>query len=126
MALLMVAFVALAQHYGWFGQAAKGVVTNQPGLCSISRYVDGDTVSVTMNGTEETVHFIGVDAPETYKPNTPVQCYGPAASAYTKNRIATTGGKVRLMSDDLSTNRDRYNRLLRYVYLPTAPISIKS
>jgi micrococcal nuclease len=45
-----------------------------------------------------------------------VQCYGPAAAAYTKTLIGTTS--VRLESDEKSTNRDRYNRLLRYVYLP--------
>jgi micrococcal nuclease len=47
-----------------------------------------------------------------------VQCYGPAAAAHTKNVIAQAGGRVRLAGDPLGTNRDRYNRLLRYVYLP--------
>jgi micrococcal nuclease len=71
-----------------------------------------------MNGTVETIRFIGVDTPETHKPNTPIQCYGPAAAAYTQQRIKAAGGKVRLQSDPESTNRDRYNRLLRYIYLP--------
>lgn len=115
--LAIVLFIALAQHYGWLDEAQKGVVTTQPGLYSISHYVDGDTISVSMNGTDETIRFIGIDTPETHKPNTPVQCYGPAAAAYTQNRIKAAGGKVRLVSDSLSTNRDRYNRLLRYVYL---------
>jgi micrococcal nuclease len=61
------------------------------------------------------VRLIGVDTPETHKPNTPVQCYGPAAAAFTKNTIANQ--PIRLVSDSLSTDRDRYNRLLRYVYL---------
>lgn len=90
--------------------------TEQPGLYTIARFVDGDTIAVDMQGTTETIRFIGVDTPETHKPDTPVQCYGPAAAAYTKNRIGSS--KVRLVSDSLSTNRDRYNRLLRYVYLP--------
>jgi micrococcal nuclease len=118
LSLLIILFVALAQHYGWFEQAGKGVMTTQPGLYSIAHYVDGDTVAVNMNGNSETIRFIGVDTPETHKPNTPVQCYGPAAAAYTQNRIKAAGGKIRLVSDSLSTNRDRYNRLLRYVYLP--------
>lgn len=120
--LLITAFIALGQQQGWFGTAAKtvtkGVMTSQPGLYSISHYVDGDTITVDMNGTNETIRFIGMDTPETHKPNTPVQCYGPAAAAYTQNRIKAAGGKVRLVSDSLGTNRDRYNRLLRYVYLP--------
>ena len=93
-------------------------MTTQPGLYSIARYVDGDTIVVNMNGTDETVRFIGIDTPETHNTNTPVQCYGPAAAAHTQNVIKAAGGKVRLVSDSLSTNRDRYNRLLRYVYLP--------
>ena len=89
---------------------------NQPGLYSIKRFSDGDTIAIDMNGKTETVRFIGIDTPETHKPNTPVQCYGPAAAAYTKGIIGQN--RVRLESDPLSTNRDRYDRLLRYVYLP--------
>ncbi len=114
--LLIVAFLAFGQQQGWFGGLGKGVMTNQPGLYAVDHFVDGDTITVNMNGTIETVRFIGIDTPETHKPNTPVQCYGPAAAAYTKNRIGNQ--RVRLVSDSLSTNRDRYNRLLRYVYLP--------
>ncbi|TAH33868.1 thermonuclease [Candidatus Saccharibacteria bacterium] len=110
--------VAVGQQQGWFESAQKGVMTTQPGQYAVARYVDGDTIVVDMNGQQETVRMIGVDTPETHKPNTPVQCYGPAASAYTKNRIHAQGDKVRLVSDSLSTNRDRYNRLLRYVTLP--------
>jgi micrococcal nuclease len=69
-----------------------------------------------MNGQAQSVRFIGVDTPETHKPNTPVQCYGPQAAAFTKKTIGRQS--VRLVSDSLSTDRDRYNRLLRYIYLP--------
>ena len=116
--LLLVAFVAVGQWQGWFEKAGKGVMTTQPGLYNVAHYVDGDTIAVDMNGTMETIRFIGIDTPETHKPNTPVQCYGPAAAAHTQNAIQAAGGKVRLVSDSLSTNRDRYDRLLRYVYLP--------
>lgn len=91
------------------------VVNNQPGLYSVSKFVDGDTIAVNMNGITEKVRMIGVDTPETHKPNTPVQCYGPAASAFTKNSL--TGKKFRLVSDSESTDRDRYDRLLRYIIL---------
>ena len=115
----------------WIGLAILGVLTlviirsdqirqtienHQPGLYSVNRFVDGDTIVVNMNGHTEKVRFIGVDTPETHKPNTPVQCYGPAAAAYTKSTIGRQ--RVRLVSDPLSTDRDRYGRLLRYVYLP--------
>lgn len=93
----------------------KLVETNQPGLYSINHFIDGDTIAVNMNGAVEDVRMIGVDTPETHKPNTPVQCYGKVAATYTKNLI--DGSKVRLQADPLDTNRDRYGRLLRYVYL---------
>jgi micrococcal nuclease len=113
---LIVALVALAQQQGWLSPVHKQLEASQPGLYSIDHFVDGDTIAVDMNGKSESIRMIGVDTPETHKPNTPVQCYGPAAAAYTKNLIGSS--KVRLESDSLSENRDRYNRLLRYVYLP--------
>lgn len=116
--LIIAIFILLGQHYGWFNKLDQAATTTDPGLYSIDHYVDGDTIAINMNGTVENVRFIGIDTPETHKPNTPVQCYGPAAAAHTKNVIAAAGGRVRLVSDSLSTNRDRYDRLLRYVYLP--------
>lgn len=120
---LIVALILLAgQQYGWFDSLEQGAETTQPGLYSINHFVDGDTIAVNMNGHIETIRFIGVDTPETHKPNTPVQCYGPAAAAYTKTIITSAGSKVRLSLDPESTNRDRYDRLLRYVYLPDSTL----
>lgn len=113
--ILTLLFLA-AQHFGLIDTVTDSVEQNQPGLYTVTRFSDGDTISVDMNGKKEKVRFIGVDTPETHKPNAPVQCYGPAASAFTKTIIGKN--KVRLEADPLSTNRDRYDRLLRYVYLP--------
>lgn len=113
---IVAIIVALSQQYGWFGQAQEAAQSNDPGLYTVKRFVDGDTIVVDMNGRQETVRMIGVDTPETHKPNSPVQCYGPAASAYTKNLIGEQ--KVRLEADPTNQNRDRYDRLLRYVYSP--------
>jgi len=90
--------------------------TTQPGYYSVEQFIDGDTIAVDMNGSTEVIRMIGVDTPETHRPNTPVQCYGPDASNYTKSIIGTRA--VRLEADPLNTNRDRYGRLLRYIYLP--------
>jgi len=105
-----------AQRAGWVKVTIQVIARNQPGLYSVAYFVDGDTIALNMNGKTEKVRFIGVDTPETHKPNTPVQCYGPAAAAFTKSFIGNQ--RVRLVSDSLSTDRDRYGRLLRYVYLP--------
>jgi len=88
----------------------------QAGYYRVTQFDDGDTIIVDMNGVEEKVRFIGIDTPETKDPRKPVQCFGKAASEFTKNLI---GDKpVKLEADPTNTNRDRYSRLLRYVYLP--------
>lgn len=92
-----------------------GGITPQPGYYRITHFTDGDTLTVEMSGHEEKVRLIGIDTPETKKPNTPVQCYGQEASAFTKQLIGNQ--PVRLEADPSGNNRDRYDRLLRYVYL---------
>ncbi len=113
---LVTLFIAFGQRQGWFRSAVQQAQINQPGLYSVSEFIDGDTIAVNMNGSKETVRFIGVDTPETHDPRKAVQCFGQAAASFTKQTIGTNS--VRLEADPLNTNRDRYNRLLRYVYLP--------
>ncbi len=86
------------------------------GYYRVTEFIDGDTITVNMDGRNEKVRFIGVDTPETHKPNAPVQCFGEAAASFTKQLIGTN--PVRLEVDETNSNRDRYDRLLRYVYLP--------
>jgi len=114
---IVTIFLVVATQSGWLAGPGKTAEINQPGLYVIDHYVDGDTITVNMNGNIETIRFIGVDTPETHRPNTPVQCYGPEAAAYTQSQISRFG-KVRLQADPLDTNRDVYGRLLRYIYLP--------
>lgn len=113
---VIIGGTTLAQHQGWIHKAATTVQQVQPGSYKVTEFVDGDTIKVDMNGTVETLRFIGVDTPETHDPRKAVQCFGVAAAAFTKNLIGTNN--VRLESDPLDTNRDRYGRLLRYIYLP--------
>jgi micrococcal nuclease len=79
----------------------------------VERVVDGDTILVRLDGRDEYVRLIGVDTPETVKPDTPVQCFGERASHFTKRRL--TGRRVRLVFG--AEPRDVYGRLLAYVYL---------
>lgn len=76
---------------------------------------DGDTISVQMGNRTEKIRMIGIDTPETHHPDKPIQCFGPEAAAFTTSLL--DGQRVRLLADPYSTNRDRYDRLLRYVYL---------
>jgi micrococcal nuclease len=95
-------------------QNLPGTGTIPAGSYRVTEFVDGDTIKVDMNGKIETIRFIGMDTPETHDPRKPVECFGQAAAAHTKELIGDKA--VRLEADQLSTNRDRYDRLLRYVY----------
>ena len=75
--------------------------------------VDGDTIDVKVDGIEERIRLIGIDTPETKKPNTPVQCFGPEATAFTKS-LLPAGTSLHVERDVEA--RDKYDRLLAYVY----------
>ena len=79
----------------------------------VTRVVDGDTIEARFDGRTEDVRYIGVDTPETVKPGTPVQCFGPRASAF--NHRLVEGHQVRLVFG--VERRDVYGRLLAYVHL---------
>jgi micrococcal nuclease len=75
--------------------------------------IDGDTVDVRIDGDDERVRLIGIDTPETKRPDTPVECFGPEATAFTQSLLAP-GTPVRLERDVVG--RDDYGRILAYVY----------
>ncbi len=79
----------------------------------VVRVVDGDTIIVEIDGREERLRYLGIDTPETVRPNTPVECFGREASA--ENARLVEGKRVELERD--TSNRDRFDRLLRYVYV---------
>lgn len=115
--LLLALLTLLAGYISEYNsQVRHTAVELSPGSYRVISVQDGDTIKVDMDGVEEEIRFIGVDTPETQDPRKAVQCFGHAALTYTKELIATQ--PVRLEADPLSSNRDRYNRLLRYVYLP--------
>lgn len=113
MALSFVLF--LGQKYGWFENPRTLGINQQPGAYSVTQIFDGDTIGITMNGRPEKIRLIGVDTPETHDPRKSVECFGEAATEFTRQLIGSSS--VRLEADPLSTNRDRYDRLLRYIYI---------
>lgn len=76
----------------------------------VTRVIDGDTIELE-NG--EKVRYIGIDTPETVDPSRPVGCFGKEAS--NKNKELVENKRVRLERD--VSDKDRYGRLLRYVYV---------
>lgn len=108
--LLLVAVVLLRPWESWDELGGE-----EPGSARalVTRVVDGDTIEVQLEGSEEDVRYIGVDTPETVKPGEPVECYGKRASGF--NHRLVEGERVRLVFDE--ERRDVYDRLLAYVYL---------
>ncbi|MBG6237495.1 micrococcal nuclease [Mycetocola sp. CAN_C7] len=82
---------------------------------TVVRVVDGDTLVIDRGNGDERVRLVGVDTPETVAPNSPVECFGPEASAYLTGML--TGASVRLDADPSQADADRYGRLLRYVWV---------
>lgn len=80
------------------------------GLVRVKRVVDGDTIELE---TGEKVRYIGINAPESVKPNSPVECFGKEASM--RNQELVEGKIVRLEKD--ISEQDKYGRLLRFTYL---------
>lgn len=74
---------------------------------SVTGVIDGDTVTVDIAGSTESLRLIGINSPENG------ECYSEEASARLVELVA--GAEVTLVGD--RSNRDQYGRLLRYVYL---------
>lgn len=91
----------------------SGEQTIYEGPFKVSDVVDGDTIKIDANNRKITVRYIGVDTPETVKPDTPVQCFGKEASDYNKSLVLNR--EVYLEKD--IGDSDKYGRELRYVYL---------
>ncbi len=92
------------------------LTSTQPGFYEVVYINDGDTITVRANNREDKVRFIGIDTPEKDHPSKPVQCFSYAATDYLTKLLGDND--VKLVADPTNSNRDRYDRLLRYVYLP--------
>ena len=109
----VVATVALLAAVGCGAGDSGAVGADEPGVGRVDRVVDGDTIVVELASGRETVRLIGIDTPESVDPRQPVECFGKEASAHTSS-LLPGGTRVRLVRD--VEPRDRYDRLLAYVY----------
>lgn len=82
---------------------------------SVVRVVDGDTVIIKVNGKEERVRMLCVDTPESVSPNVEPQPFGKEASDFTKKMLPA--GKSIKVETGLGDGRDKYGRLLVYLYV---------
>jgi micrococcal nuclease len=111
--LLIALLVMAAVACGHRSTAAGGSSGSGPDVVDVKRVIDGDTIVITRDDDEVRVRLIGIDTPETKKPNTPVECFGPEASARTE-ALLPPGTPVRLVYDQ--DRVDTYGRDLAYVY----------
>ena len=124
-----VALAACSSHQVSLVEQAPAPLAVEPSgyeEAVVTRVVDGDTIVARITartegpgagsapvGAEVRIRLIGIDTPESVKPNSPVECFGKEASAALKALIQ--GNEVKLVRD--VEDADRYDRLLRYVYL---------
>ena len=107
-------FPGISSPYKPLPSKVKAPLTE--GIWTVVHVVDGDTLVVVDNADSKyRVRLIGADTPETMKPNTPVEPFGPEASEFTKQKIAEAKNVVRIAFDGDQT--DKYGRVLAMVYL---------
>jgi len=94
--------------------SVAGEVFDTQKLYKVIRVVDGDTIVISKDGVNESVRLIGVDTPETVHPTKAVQCFGREASLKTKEWLE--GREVHLVIDEGEGERDKYRRLLGYIF----------
>lgn len=96
----------------------NGFLAQQPpeelaeGEYAVRRVVDGDTLLLA-NGKR--VRLIGVNCPESVKPNTPVEPFGLEASSFTRRAVEQAGDRVTLNFD--RERFDSYERYLAFVWV---------
>jgi micrococcal nuclease len=113
-ALLAFAIGAAAGCAPTTGPSTVAVPGGGRGLpATVTHVVDGDTVDLDVGGAAERARLLGIDTPETVKPNAPIDCFGPEASARTK-ALLPPGTAVVVQRDREA--RDRYGRLLVYLW----------
>jgi micrococcal nuclease len=113
-------FPGISSPYVPLPSKVKGPLTE--GIWTVVYVVDGDTFDVADADNKYRIRLIGADTPETVRPNTPLEPFGPEASAFTKQKIAEANNRVRLAFD--GDEVDRYGRSLAMVYLqmPTGEV----
>ncbi|MEX0675619.1 MAG: thermonuclease family protein [Pirellulales bacterium] len=107
----MALCLLLVARFWWSGPAASSPA--QPpaaGLHHVVRVVDGDTIVIAPDGV---VRLIGVDTPETVKPDHAIERFGPEATLFTQQFLS--GGTARLTFD--RERLDRFGRFLAYVWV---------
>ena len=115
MAVLVALLIGAIQDQDLTDQSGSVVDSQTAGMYEVVKVIDGDTIQVNVRGKTERIRLIGIDAPELVDPRRPVECLGREAAEYTRELLR--GKNVRIETDPSQDERDRYGRLLAYVFL---------
>lgn len=116
-AAVLLAFAPLSVYQNENGKSASVSMAHAAESrikATVVSVIDGDTIKVKIGKKEETVRMLLIDTPETKHPKLGVQPFGPEASAFTKKLLT---GKAVELEKDVGDARDKYGRLLMYVYV---------
>lgn len=113
--VLILGFVILGLYFANTYLARRPASPLRQDDYKVVNIFDGDTIEIQTDNGPEKVRFAGINAPETMKPGTDGMCMSGEATDKLKELIGSSM-RVTLVPDALQTNRDRYGRLLRYVY----------
>lgn len=104
-----------------FDENVLGTDTQTPSqdieTASILYVIDGDTIKVSLDGEEISVRLLGIDTPEIHNPKVKKECYGEEAKSALEELLKNQT-EVNLVKDSIQPDKDIYQRLLRYGYLP--------
>ena len=78
----------------------------------VKRVIDGDTFEAEDG---EKIRLLGVDCPELAHFGKPAEYFGKESTEFSRQNLE--GKTVKLVKDSLNKDRDKYGRLLRYVYI---------
>ena len=88
-------------------------INEEDDVFKVKQVLDGDTIKIDYYGQVESVRLIGLDAPEIT--GTDNVCYASESKDYLTKAIGNNN--IKIESDPSVSDRDRYNRLLRYIYV---------
>jgi len=112
--MILPLLLIIAAFIGITSNDELNLLSVQSESYTVVRVVDGDTIIVDMNRTNQRIRLIGLDAPESVHPDEERNVeYGEIAAAFTTEHLE---GKIVTLEYDVE-KRDQYNRILAYVYL---------
>jgi micrococcal nuclease len=111
--MLMLMMMAGCSQLSESGKAKEQSTYNRVEV-KLDKATDGDTIGILYKGEKEKVRFLLVDTPETSHPRLGEQPFGKEAKEFTKHLVENA--KTLELEFDIGQNRDKYGRLLAYVY----------